>query len=146
MKTESKYFILRFSSIFLIITIFFDFSIYFYSGIDKLVHFDQFIINFGRSPFAPTNFLSESGAIIVIIEIGLSILLFIKRARKITLFVLACLSLIFTIYILLMITYSPSLPCSCGGIVSFLNWNEHLVLTIYLTASSFYAAFIPQNH
>lgn len=145
MKTELKCSTSRYSSTFLTITILLDFLIYFYSGIDKFAHFDQFIINFGRSPFAPSKYLSETGAIVVIIEIGLSLLLFIKRARKLTLFVLAGLSLTFTVYILLMITYSPSLPCSCGGIVSFLNWYEHLVLTIYLTASSFYAALILEN-
>lgn len=145
MKTELKYSTSKYNSIFLIATIVFDFSIYFYSDVNKLVQFDQFVINFGRSPFAPANFLSEIGAIVIGIELGLSILLFIKKARKLALFSLAILSLIFTIYILLMIAYSPTLPCSCGGIVNFLNWNEHLGLTLYLTISSFYASLIPEN-
>lgn len=142
MTIASKYSKLTFNSTFILTTIFIDFLIYFYSGIDKLLHFDNFIVNIGRSPFAPSEFLTEIAVCIIMIEIGLSLLLFSKKFRKLSLFLLSCLSFIFSIYIILMITYSPNLPCSCGGIVNFLNWNEHLALTIYLTLSSIYATLI----
>jgi hypothetical protein len=33
----------------------------------------------------------------------------------------------FTLYILFLITFSPELPCSCGGLMSQLSWNEHVI-------------------
>ena len=43
-----------------------------------------------------------------------------------------------------MITYSPYLPCSCGGLIDFLTWNEHLALNISLTTISGYATIISE--
>lgn len=37
---------------------------------------------------------------------------------------------IFTTYIILVLKFSDSIPCSCGGVISKLGWKEHLILNI----------------
>jgi len=32
----------------------------------------------------------------------------------------------FTVYIFLILNYSPFVPCSCGGVLEDLGWWEHL--------------------
>lgn len=127
---------LKSKNYFILTTVLINFSIFFYSGIDKLLNFDFFLTQFGRSPFAPSLFLKEISFAIILLELFLCLLLFFPKHLKNALLGFFILSSIFSIYITLMILYSPQLPCSCGGLVNFLNWEEHLILNIYLTLSS----------
>jgi putative oxidoreductase len=36
----------------------------------------------------------------------------------------------FTLVVGLMLLFSPHLPCSCGGVISKLNWPQHLLFNI----------------
>lgn len=132
----------KFNAIFKQMTIYLNFVVFFYSGVDKLENFDQFVNNFSKSPFAPHVYLEGLSALLIFFEIGFALMLLIRKTQYHALIGFGFLSLIFTTYIALMIFYSPFLPCSCGGIVDFLSWAEHLILTLVLTLSSFYAASI----
>jgi putative oxidoreductase len=140
MNTISQLIPLKYNRLICTITIYLNFGIFFYSGIDKTIHFEEFVNSFSKSQFAPQNYVALLSAIIVILEIGLSLLLFVEKARKLALIGFGFLSLAFSIYISLMKFYSPYLPCSCGGIIDLLSWNEHLILTISLFLLSFYSA------
>nr|WP_281682026.1 MauE/DoxX family redox-associated membrane protein [Zunongwangia profunda] len=39
--------------------------------------------------------------------------------------------IVFTIYIWYTLNYSDYIPCSCGGIISDLNWTEHLIFNLF---------------
>src|SRR5690606_23761035 len=39
----------------------------------------------------------------------------------------------FTVYIYLILNYSPFVPCSCGGILEKMGWTEHLWFNIIIT-------------
>lgn len=139
MKTPFQYIKLKIKEFFVPIIIFVDFTIYFFSGVDKSLNFEKFVIQFARSPFAPSVFLIEFSILIIIIEIILCIMLFIDKLNKWALFGFFILSFLFTTYIFLMLIYSPQLPCSCGGLVDFLSWKQHLILNLFLTIMSFLA-------
>jgi hypothetical protein len=126
-------------------SIFANFIIFFYSGVDKLLYFDQFVNNFSKSPFSPQQYLRELCAAIIFLEIGFSLLLFFDETKRISLIGFGILSFLFSLYISLMIFYSPYLPCSCGGIIDLLSWNEHLVLAICLFFLSFYSSYLIKN-
>lgn len=145
MKKVFSFTRLKFESGVLMATIYVDFIIFFYSGVDKLSHFDQFVNNFSKSPFARNQYLSELSLTIIFLEIGLSLLLFFDKAKRIALIGFGILSFLFSLYISLMLFYSPYLPCSCGGIIDILSWNEHLVLTVFLFFLSFYSAELIKN-
>lgn len=139
MKNLFQFIKLKINNYFVLSVIFVDFSIYFFSGVDKLLNFEKFVIQFARSPFAPSVFLTEFSVFIITIEILLCLMLFVEKLNKLALFGFFLLSSLFTVYIFLMLIYSPHLPCSCGGIVEFLSWEQHLYLNIFLTISSFLA-------
>ncbi len=42
---------------------------------------------------------------------------------------LALMSL-FTAYIIAILNFSDTIPCSCGGVLEKMSWNEHLVFNI----------------
>ncbi|MHA8080663.1 MauE/DoxX family redox-associated membrane protein [Aquirufa regiilacus] len=139
MKTLFQYIKLKLKTFFVPTIIFVDFTIYFFSGVDKSLNFEKFVIQFARSPFAPSFFLKEFSIFIIIIEILLCLMLFIEKLNKSALFGFFILSFLFTAYIFLMLIYSPHLPCSCGGLVDFLSWKQHLFLNLFLTITSFLA-------
>jgi hypothetical protein len=59
-----------------------------------------------------------------------ALLLFIPRTRKTGLISSLILMLGFIGYIIWMQISAPSLPCSCGGVISDLTWNQHLIFNI----------------
>ena len=145
MKTTLQLILSIYKNLIISIAIFANFIIFFYSGIDKLLHFNQFVNNFSKSPFSPQKYLEELCAFIIFLEIGFSILLFFDRTKRISLIGFGILSFLFSSYISLMIFFSPYLPCSCGGIIDLLSWNEHLVLTTCLFFLSFYSSTLIKN-
>lgn len=100
-----------------------------YAAVSKLMDFDNFQAQLGQSPLlsAYTGFVSYT---VIIIEIIISVLLSIPRVRLIGLFSSFCLMVMFTAYIIIITNYSSYVPCSCGGILENMDWNEHLIFNI----------------
>ncbi|MEQ8421197.1 MAG: hypothetical protein RIB64_14400, partial [Arenibacter algicola] len=42
------------------------------------------------------------------------------------------LMLLFTGYTVAIVFFAPYRPCSCGGVISLLSWEQHLVLNAIL--------------
>jgi hypothetical protein len=40
--------------------------------------------------------------------------------------------LLFTGYTMAIVFFAPYRPCSCGGVISLLSWEQHLALNILL--------------
>jgi putative oxidoreductase len=68
-----------------------------------------------------------------IVELIISASLFYSKTRRIGMFASAILMFGFTAYIGYMIAFTPNLPCSCGGVLSQMNWNQHLIFNIIFT-------------
>ncbi len=60
-------------------------------------------------------------------EFLVTILLIIPRWRLKGLYASLILMIAFTLYIGAIMTFNKELPCSCGGIISELSWQGHLV-------------------
>ena len=66
-----------------------------------------------------------------IVEVLIAILVFWPAWRRSGLWASLALMLAFTIYIILIkVNYYGRIPCSCGGIISGLSWNGHLVFNL----------------
>lgn len=144
MKTASRYSKSSYKTTVIAFVILINFVVYFYSGVDKLIHFNEFVLNFSKSPFAPSDLINELSFCVVGIELGICFLCFFNKFQKLACLLFMIMSYVFSGYVLLMITYSPYLPCSCGGLIDFLTWNEHLALNISLTTISGYATIISE--
>jgi hypothetical protein len=65
------------------------------------------------------------------LELVIAGLLWFTRYRILALYASLVLLGSFTIYILIVLKYSESIPCSCGGVISALGWRDHILLNIF---------------
>lgn len=100
-----------------------------YASISKIMDFENFQTQISESPLlsAYAGFLPFA---IIILELIIAALLCYPKTRNIGLIGSFVLMLIFTGYIFYIIQTSENLPCSCGGILEKMSWNQHLIFNI----------------
>lgn len=100
--------------------------LFLYTGISKLMEYAVFKEQMAESPILqPVASLIAWG--LPLTEFLVSLLLIIPRWRLKGLYASLMLMIAFTLYIGAVMTFNKELPCSCGGIISQLSWNGHLV-------------------
>jgi uncharacterized membrane protein YphA (DoxX/SURF4 family) len=100
--------------------------LFLYTGISKLMEYAVFKEQIAESPILKpiASFIAWS---LPLTEFIVSLLLIIPRWRLKGLYASLALMIAFTIYIGAIMTFNKELPCSCGGIISLLSWEGHLV-------------------
>ncbi|MEC7263644.1 MAG: MauE/DoxX family redox-associated membrane protein [Bacteroidota bacterium] len=98
-----------------------------YTATGKLMHLDTFQTRLERMPFISgyAYLISWSVPFLELVIVGL---LWFQKYRKVALYGSLILLGVFTTYILVVLNYSDSIPCSCGGVISALGWKEHILL------------------
>jgi hypothetical protein len=112
-----------------------------YAAVSKFVDFENFSIQLGQSPMLG----AYAGFIIWIIplsEILIAITLSFNRSRRIGLMAACILMVMFTAYIYIILHYSSFVPCSCGGVLEKMSWNEHLIFNIIFIVFALVGIFI----
>ena len=103
-----------------------------YTAMSKVTGFALFLAALSNSPL-----IGKSASILAWllppVELSVAALVFLPRTRKLGLFSSFMLMLVFTGYIAFMLLYPAKLPCSCGGVISIMNWKEHLIFNIGFT-------------
>ena len=100
-----------------------------YAALTKLLDYEKFRVQIGQSPLLT----AFSGWIVWIVpgaEILIAIMLVSIRLRLIGLYAAFSLMMMFTTYIICILTLSLYIPCSCGGVLEKLGWTEHLIFNI----------------
>lgn len=100
-------------------------SLLIYTGISKLTNYNTFREQIAMSPLLK----SVSGLIaglLPLTEFLIAILVFIPRFRIKGLYAFTTLMIAFIIYIIAIILTNDQLPCSCGGVLEELSWNQHI--------------------
>lgn len=105
--------------------------LFLYTGISKLMDFEVFKAQLEDSPVLKTIAPVVAWGL-PMIEFVVSILLFIPRYRLTGLYSAFSLMILFTGYVITILTIDKELPCSCGGIIGLLSWKAHLALNIIL--------------
>jgi hypothetical protein len=100
-----------------------------YAAMNKGLDFENFKVELGQSPLLSA-FAGWISWGVLIIEFLIAILLLFPSTRIKALFAGFCLMSMFTAYIFIMLNYSSFLPCSCGGILEKMSWQEHLVFNL----------------
>lgn len=122
MSAKIKTMVVEISSIALIILLV-------YAAVSKIMDFENFKVQLGQSPLLN----AYAGVLVWMVpmsEIIIALLLAIIPTRKMGLFASMGLMVMFTVYIYLILNYSSYVPCSCGGILEKLDWNEHLYFNL----------------
>src|ERR1700755_2867357 len=103
-----------------------------YTAASKLAHLSAFRYTIMRSPFIG-HYASLVSWALPVLELFIASLLFFPWLRRIGLWSSFFLMIIFTDYIAAMIYFTPELPCSCGGVLRQMTWNEHLIFNCFFT-------------
>jgi uncharacterized membrane protein YphA (DoxX/SURF4 family) len=110
--------------------------LFLYTGIAKLMEFDVFQEQLAESPV-----LEPMAPVVAwglpITEFVISILLFFPRFRLKGLYASFVMMVLFTAYVITILSIDKELPCSCGGIVEALSWKGHLIFNSVLVLLSF---------
>lgn len=116
-----------------------------YAALSKLLAFETFTLQLAQSPllsaYAP--FIAWT---VPALEIGLSLLLLFSITRTIGFYAAFVLMVMFTVYIFIILHYSDFVPCSCGGVLEDLSWNEHLVFNIVFILLAAVAIALSSSH
>jgi len=100
--------------------------LFLYTGISKLLEYTVFREQLAESPvLAPMASLVAWG--LPLTEFVVSLFLFFPRYRLKGLYAALVLMVLFTCYVIAILTFSDKLPCSCGGVLEQLSWQGHLV-------------------
>lgn len=100
-----------------------------YAAVSKLLDYENFQLQLGQSPLLSA-FAGYVVWLVPAVEILISLLLVIPRFRKIGLLAGYILMVMFTAYIYIILNYSSFIPCSCGGVLEKMSWNEHLIFNV----------------
>lgn len=123
-------------------TIIFLFMVLFlYAATTKLLEYDLFKAQIGKSPLI-SKYAPVAAWMVPGVEYIIALLLFIPKFRLTGLYASFSLMLAFTAYIAFILTFSPYVPCSCGGILSDMGWTAHLVFNIGFTALAVVGIFL----
>jgi len=105
--------------------------LFIYTGISKLIDYSLFKDQVAMSPILQP-FAGIITWILPLAEFFTAILLIIPSLRLYGFYAACSLMVIFTLYLLGMITINRRLPCSCGGIIELLSWKQHVLINSLL--------------
>ncbi|TQM21738.1 DoxX family protein [Chryseobacterium aquifrigidense] len=120
---------MKISTICISIISYFFILLFVYAAVSKILDFENFQIQIAQSPLLST-YAGITSYAVIIAELLISFCLMFPRYRIYGLYSSLGLMTSFTIYIYLIIHYSEFVPCSCGGILEKLGWDEHLIFNI----------------
>ena len=100
-----------------------------YTGLKKLQHPGIFQSSLNKSPLI-SNYAVLISWSVPVLELIVVCLLFFPKTRRLGLYSSLALMSVFTLYIAYMIAFAKDLPCSCGGVLEEMNWNQHLIFNI----------------
>jgi len=104
--------------------------LFLYTALNKLFDLRTFKNVLVKSPLIH-NKAAMVAIAIPIIETMVVLILFFPRTRLLGLYSSAVLMIIFTMYIAYMLVFTPNLPCSCGGVLKQMSWNQHLIFNVF---------------
>lgn len=101
-----------------------------YTGASKLIDHNVFSLQLYQAPVL-SKYREAVSLILPISELLVATLLAIKLTRLIALYVSLIMLVTFTIYLAGMLLFSKNLPCHCGGVISQMTWQQHLVFNLF---------------
>lgn len=104
-------------------------ALFVYAAAAKLLDFEHFRNQIGQSPMLNA-FAGTVAVLVPLLELSLSVLLLWRRFRLAGLSGALSLMTMFSAYIVIILNYSPFVPCSCGGILEDMDWKEHLIFNL----------------
>jgi len=118
--------------------------LFLYTGASKLMEYDVFKEQIATSPILEP-FAQWIAWGLPLSEFVVAILLFFPRWRLQGLYAALGLMLLFTCYIIAILSFDKQLPCSCGGVIELLSWKGHLVFNSVLILLAFTGVWLARQ-
>lgn len=104
--------------------------LFLYTSLSKLTDYETFKNVLSASPL-----LKPAARMVAwllpVTELVIVVLLFIPAVRLKGLYASFILILLFTLYLIYMISFTPNLPCNCGGVLKLLSWKQHIFFNLF---------------
>lgn len=100
-----------------------------YAAVSKILDFENFQVQLGQSPLLSV-YATTVAVVVPTIEIVIAILLMFPKYRLGAIYASSFLMFLFTIYIVMILHFTTFVPCSCGGVLEKLSWNDHLIFNL----------------
>ncbi|HEX9981248.1 MAG TPA: MauE/DoxX family redox-associated membrane protein [Flavobacterium sp.] len=100
-----------------------------YAAVSKLRDMEIFRIQLGQSPMLSA-FADIAAWTLPVIELVIAGMLIFPKTKFTGLYTGMGLMTMFTTYIIVILNFSMFIPCSCGGILSEMDWEEHLLFNV----------------
>jgi len=111
--------------------------LFLYASISKFLDFQRFIGEMNNQPL-PNSWTPFLVWTVPSLEIAISLALIFERTRMVGLIASLVLMTLFTIYTaVILLHFFDYVPCSCGGVIRKLSWQQHLVFNLLFVALSF---------
>ena len=104
--------------------------LFLYTSLSKLADYETFKNVLSASP----SLKPVAGVVawlLPVTELVIVVLLFIPAMRLKGLYTSSILISLFTLYLIYMITFTPHLPCNCGGVLKLLTWPQHIFFNLF---------------
>ena len=105
--------------------IYFFIILFVYAAVSKLTDFENFQVQVAQSPLLSA-FATPIAYGVLLGELIIALMLCFTKSRLLGLYLFLGFMTAFTVYIFLILNYSPFVPCSCGGVLEKMGWREHL--------------------
>ena len=115
--------------------------LFLYTGLSKLSDYQLFKFVLFQSPWLK-HFAGLIAWALPVTELIVALLLFIPAARLYGLYSSLILLSLFTLYLGLMLAFSPKVPCNCGGVIKSLTWPQHIGLNLFFILLSLWGIWI----
>ena len=106
--------------------------LFIYAAASKLIDYDLFRFQIGRSPYL-AGYATPVSIMIPLSEIIVVVMLITDKWRIAGHYGSFLLMLLFTGYVYIILHYADHIPCSCGGLISAMSWDQHFVFNIVVT-------------
>jgi hypothetical protein len=116
-----------------------------YTAVSKLMGLDLFRILLAQAPGIGDQ-ASWLYIVIPAVELIIAALLFFPATRLKGLYASFVLMLSFTVYVGYMVNIGGNLPCSCGGVISAMTWQQHLYFNILFTLAALAGIILHRKH
>jgi uncharacterized membrane protein len=118
-----------------------------YTGVSKLVDHHIFLSQLVRIPWRLlVSNASWFSYALPTLELLISMALIIPRLRQLGYWLSAVLLISFIIFLVIMLSQGLDLPCSCGGIIVYLTWRQHVIFNLVFTLISIWGILIERKH
>ncbi|MGC4041881.1 MAG: MauE/DoxX family redox-associated membrane protein [Flavobacterium sp.] len=114
-----------------------------YAAVSKILDFENFSVQLGQSPLLSA-YADYISILVPAFELIICCLLLLPRFRIIGLFSAYALMVMFTAYIYIILNFSSFIPCSCGGILEDMSWNQHIIFNLIFVALSVVAVLLSE--